>query len=103
MEVIVKYGPSFEKNVPSRKKEEEYLKLRKDGKNWLKGDLIGGIGDYWSPYIKVLKVLYFFHENGKNRTMQDQVANRKEVEHGSWKWIDTNKETLILGKYIYNG
>ena len=62
MEVILKYGPSFEKNVPSRKKEEEYVKLRKDSKNWIKGDLIGVIGDYWSPYIKFLKVLDFCHE-----------------------------------------
>ena len=82
MEVILKYGPSFEKNVPSRKKEEEDVKLIKAIKNWLKGDLIGVTGDYWSPYIKVLKVLYFCHDNGKNKTMQGQLANPKEVEHG---------------------
>ena len=82
MEVILKYGPSFEKNVPSRTKEEEYVKLRKAIKNWIKGDLIGLIGDYWSPYIKVLKFLCFFHINGKNKTVQGQLANPKEVEHG---------------------
>ena len=62
MEVILKYGPSFEKNVPYRNKEEEYIKLRKASKNGLKGDLIGVIGEYWSPYVKVWKVLDFFHE-----------------------------------------